>query len=393
MAKANRSKAAIPAPLVPGAKTLKISIDSAKYTGYEPVWEGVEVTNENRAGHLTTGFNWYNYNFGAKDAHAFLVEYLTINKRKDEAKQVKRAGSITSSTVGWLARMTMMGWELNEKEQGLVNGAIEKAIASIPAKVVVDNDKDEKEAKAKFNIQERMREKAAEAGGEIEGMLDDYIAAGAKAKHKFNPLAVLKTANILPAHCGDEIKHWENVKAEFVEAHSGKDKDLKEAYEHLGKLKLRNTIKFVDEIIAAYHSYVAYKKATKKTRKRKVKTPVELARKLKYLPTFVELNLTSEKPAKIVGAKEMFAFDVKKRKLMYFVADEYAGELTIKNNTIDGFDANKSVQKTVRKPHDFMKEFMKASKPNSRKLFTNAKTVETKMSGRFNDSIVILKVW
>lgn len=391
MAKANRSKAAIPGPLVAGAKPLKISIDSAKYTGYEPVWEGVEVTEASRQGQLMTGFNWYNYNFGAKDAQAFLVEYLTINKRAKEAKQVKRASGISSNTVGWLARMTMMGWVLDEKEQGYIEAAIEKAIASIPAKVVVDNT--EAENKAKFNIQERMREKLAEAGGEIEGMLDDYIKDDCKSKHNFKPINVLKAANVLPAHCADEIKHWESVKDEFVQAHAGKDADLVEAYSHLGKLQLRNLIKFCELVIADYHGYVAYKKATKKTRKRKVKTPIELVRKLKYLAEDKGLGIESEKPAKIVGAKEMFAFDVKKRKLMYFVADEYAAELTVRNNTIEGFDVNKSTQKTIRKPDDFMKEFMKASKPNSRKLFEKTKSVETKFSGRFNENILILRVW
>ena len=392
MAKANRSKAAIPAPLVAGAKTLKISIDSAKYTGYEPVWEGVEVTDENRSGYLSKGFNWYNYNFSAKDAHAFIVEYLTVNERPKEAKQVKRASGISSSTVGWLARMTMMGWVLNEKETTLIEDVVKKAIESIPVKVVVDND-EEKDNRAKQNIQERMREKMAEASGEIEGMIDDYVAAGAKAKHNFAPINVLKSANVLPAHCNDEIEHFEKIKAEFVEAHAGKDPDLVEGYSHLGKIQLRNIIKFIDFIISEYHGYVAYKKATKKTRKRKVKTPIELVRKLKYLKEDKGLGITSEKPAKIVGAKEMFVFDVKKRKLMYFVADEYAAELTVRNNMIEGFDTNKSVQKTVRKPDEFMKEFMKASKPQTRKLFVNTKSVETKFSGRFNDNILILKVW
>jgi len=65
----------------------------------------------------------------------------------------------------------------------------------------------------------------------------------------------------------------------------------------------------------------------------------------------------------------------------------------VKNNTIVGFDPTKSIQKTLRKPVDQMKEFMKSSKPNSRKFFANIKAVETKMSGRFADDIVILKVW
>ena len=232
-----------------------------------------------------------------------------------------------------------------------------------------------------------------EAGGEVEGLVDAYIAAGCKANHKLSPINVLKAANILPAHAADEIKHWEDLKAEFTEAHRGKDADLVEAYSFLNKIQLRNLIKFCELIIADYHGYVAFKKATKKTRKRKVKSPVELVRKLKYLPEFKELGLTSVKPTEIVGAKEMFVYDTKKRKLMYFVADEHATVMTVRNNTIEGFDVVKTMQKTVRKPDQQLKEFMKVSKPNSRKFFQKMKSVEQKVSGRFNENVVILKVW
>jgi len=393
-AKVNRGRATNPAPLVSGAKALRIAFDTAKYMGYEPIWEDVDITEDNRQSHLMGAFNWYNYSFGSKDALGLLVEYLTINKRKDEAKQVKRAGdNVVANAICYLARMTMMGWELSETETNQVEGAIKRAIASIPAKLVVDNDADDTSKVKKFNIQERMREKLVEAGGELEGMLDDFIADGAKARHKFQPIVILKTANVLPAHVGDEIKYWEAVKAEFKAAHLGKDKDLQEGYSNFTKIQLRNLIKFSDLVIADYHGYVAFKKSTKKVRKRKVKTPTELARKLKFMPSFIEHNLTSIKPAKIVGAKELFAFDTKKRKLMYFIADEYSGTLTIKNNMIDGFDAAKSVQKTIRKPKEQLKALMAASRPNTRKLFANTKSVETKMSGRFNPNIVILKVF
>jgi len=393
--KINRGRATNPAPLVSGAKALRIGIDAAKYTGYEPIWEDVDVTEDNRQHHLISGFNWYNYSFGSKDAQSFLVEYLVINKRKNEAKQFKRASDTSfTNAYGWMARMTMMGWELNEVETKQIEDAIKTSIASVPVKVVAANaDDDETVNRAKFNIQERMREKLAEAAGELENMLDEFIADGAKARHKFQPIVLLKTANVLPAHVGNEIKHWEDIKAEFKAAHLGKDKDLKEGYDQFTKLQLRNLIKFAELVITDYHGYVAFKKSTKKARKRKIKTPVELARKLKFMAAHKEFDLTSLKPAKIVGAKEMFAFDVKKRKLMYFIADEYAGVLSVKNNTIDGFDKSKSVQKTIRKPKSQIAALLAASKPNTRKAFEKTKSVETKMSGRFNENIIILKVW
>ena len=392
--KANRTRVnSGTTPTVAGAKSLRISFDAAKYIGYEPVWDGVEVTEENRQSLLMSGFNWYNYCFNSKDSVVFLAEFLTINKRAKDAKLVKRAKDTSfANAYGWLARMTMMGWELDANETEQIEVAIKRAIASVQIKAVVAVDPD-KPAKAKFNIQEVMREKSAEAGGELEGMFDEYIANGALSKHNFKPIDVLKAANILPAHAGVEIVYWKNVVAELTEARIGKDADLKEAYADFNKIQLRNMAKFVDLIVADYNAYVAFKKATKKVRKKKVKTPEQLAVKLKFLKEDKGLKLTSIKPARIVGAKEVFAYDVKKRKLIYLVADEFAGELTIRNNTIVGFDVTKSAQKTVRKPVEQLKAFMAASRPNTRKLYKNTKSVEVRHSGRFNENMIILKAF
>ena len=389
--RASRSKEINPAPINIKAKTLRIGVDIGKYMGYEPVWEGVEITEANRKVMLIDGFNWYNYSFGAKDAHAFIVEYLTLNDRKDEAKQFKKAKDrAVSNALGWMARMTMMGWVFDEDEAQRVNAAIAHAIESVVHKA---EEVAEEPAKAKFNIQEVMREKSAEAGGELEGMLDEYIANGAPAKHNFKPVDVLKKANILPAHVGVEVEYWTNVAAEFKAAHGGKDTDLSEGYSKFSKIQLRNLAKFAELIVNDYHGYVAFKKANKKVRPKKVKTPDQLAFKLKFLKEDKALKLTSIKPSKIVGAKEVFAYDVKKRKLMYLIADEYSQTLTIKNNTIVGFDTTKSVQKTVRKPAEQLKGFMTASRPDTRKLFKNTKSVEIKVSGRFNENIIILKAF
>jgi len=388
----NRTKYASTSPIVAGAKALKLSADFVQHVGPEPVWEDITLTEENRKHYMINGFNWYNYCFTSKEAIDFVVEYLNVQKRKDEAKQVKRAPELSfPNAIGWLARMSMMGWELTEEEEQRIEDAIKKAIASVPVKVVVDNTEENKVNKP--TIQDRMREKCAETGGELEGMLDEYIAKGAPTKHSYKPINILKSANILPGHVKDEVAHWEKMRDEFQKAYEGKDADLVEAYSQFGKIQLRNLVKFCDLIISDYHGYVAFKKANKKVRKRKVKTPRELVRKLKYMPEFKDLGLTSVKPEKIVGAKEMFVYDTKKRKLMYFVADDHAGELTVRNNIIEGFDKMKSIQKTVRKPAEQLKEFMKASKPGSRKFFKAMKSVEQKFSGRFNDNIVILKVW
>ena len=89
----------------------------------------------------------------------------------------------------------------------------------------------------------------------------------------------------------------------------------------------------------------------------------------------------------------MFVYDTKKRKMHYYKADALSGGLTVKNSTIIGFSASASCIKTLRKPKEQLKEFKSASKPNSRKFFEDIKAVATKTTGRFNENIVILKIF
>ena len=389
-----RGKTKAPTPTNTKVKALSLSIESAKYHGYEREYYDATITDANRKVELMKALNWYSYNYGPKEAKQFIADHLLITDRKADSKAFKKVSEYSfPQGFGWMARMVHMGWPINKVEQQKLDEAITAALAKGP-QVEKPKAEGEEEKKAnKPNIQERMREITAEAGGAVEALLDKYIEDGAKARHNLSPIAVLKTANLLPAHVGGEIAHWESVLKEFQEAYKGGDKELKEAYSGHSKIQLRNIIKFIETIIADYHGYVAFKKAARAPRKRKVKTPQQLAAKLKYLKEAKDLKLTSEKSHKIVGAKEVFAYDVKKRKLIYFVADEYAGTLTVKNNSIVGFDVSKSGQKTVRKPAEQLKEFMAASRPNTRKLYANTKAVEVRHSGRFNENIIILKVW
>lgn len=378
-----------------GVASLKIAADQAKYTGFEPEWVGVELDEETRRKTMIETFNWYNYHFSSKEAPTFIQEYLLLNGRKDEQKLFKKSTIKLPNAVAWLCRMSLVGWKLNEEEQASIDHAISLAVESQPSKV--EEVEEEKPKAKKPNIQEIMRERADECGGEIEGMLDDYIKDGCKATHKHSPISTLKIANILPQHVPPMIEHWVKVSAEFKEAHAGTDKELtNEGYGHFTKIQLRNLVKFCDLVVADLNSYVSFKKANKTPRKKKQKTPQQLVTKLKYMRTFKDdkVDLVSVPPTKIIESKEMFVYSTKKRKLQYYIADEHAGNmLTVKNNTIVGFDTVKSTQKTIRKPEEQLKEFMKASKPNSRKFFKDIKAVETKMSGRFADDIVILKVW
>jgi hypothetical protein len=74
-----------------------------------------------------------------------------------------------------------------------------------------------------------------------------------------------------------------------------------------------------------------------------------------------------------------------------YIADEYK-ELGVKGTTITGFNEHTSVQKTVRKPEEKLKEFKAAGKVQLRKFLEDINATDTKMNGRIGEDTVLLKV-
>ena len=68
------------------------------------------------------------------------------------------------------------------------------------------------------------------------------------------------------------------------------------------------------------------------------------------------------------------------------------GPLSIKGTTIVGFDAHKSIQKTIRKPEEKLKEFKSAGKITLRKFLADINATDTKLNGRINEEIILLKI-
>jgi len=65
----------------------------------------------------------------------------------------------------------------------------------------------------------------------------------------------------------------------------------------------------------------------------------------------------------------------------------------VKSNSVIGFDPNKSVMKTLRKPAEQLKALMASGKPANRKFFADIKATEVKYNGRGNEHVVLLKAW
>jgi uncharacterized protein (DUF433 family) len=363
-----------------------------KYVGFEPEWN-VQPTEENRISSLANAFQWYNYHYGKKEAKEMLCHYLEANNRSKDSKLMRGiSDSQIRVTPAWVCRMTLIGLVLNEHEQSIVDDQISQMLKS-KQEIKKAAATDEETAQVKLTIQDHLREKTSECAGELEGMFDDFVTAGAKMSADFKPIALIRGMNISPQMIHHLTRVWDLRLQEFNEVLEGSDEQLVEGYSHLSKAQLKQCVKFCETVLADCSSYISIKKVERKPRAKKAISPERQSSKFKYLKEFVELGLKSETPAKLVGASEAWLYDSVKRKLVYVVADSHLGTFTVKGSAVIAFDTQQTVQKTLRKPDVILKELLKGGKPAMRKVFKDIKATGVKWNGRGNENLLILKVW
>ena len=365
-------------------KTLNPRDPDIEYLGPEPMF-AVQPDEDRRRVALMRSFTWYGRFYGKKDAKEFLAQYLDLRERPQEAKIMRKIDEKECiNTLAWLARMELRGLELSETESETLQNEIKRLLETINKPQVIEAVV---EAPTRPNIQDILKDKAREAGGELEGLFDEYITSGAGTKHTLRPIDEVAKKNVMPQHISLLTDVWKKKLNEIEEVLKGTDSQLVQGYNHLSKTQLKNVVKFIELVISDLNSYISVKKAAKAPRARKAVPVEKIVAKLKYLKTFKDtaskLDLVSVSPIKLHGSSEAWVYDTAKRKLHHYVADDYSKTFTVKGSTLLGFDTAQSEVKTLRKPSEQLKEVM-GSKPAARKYFKDIKAVSTTPNGRFN---------
>lgn len=252
------------------------------------------------------------------------------------------------------------------------------------------------EAKAKNvtapSIQERIREASGAIIAEIEEVVDEFINDPSTFK-KWDAVKFFRSKNVNQAHARHIRAFYEGSLAEYTMLQKPareQDEDLREGYAHLSKADIKKGVDLFNGIVGACDLVTAESKATRKTRIPKPKSADKLVAKMKYCVSDEKYKVASINPVDIIGATEVWVFNTKTRKIGKYVAEEHQ-TLAVKGTTLQYFDEHKSVAKTLRKPEEQLREFIKAGKVTLRTYLENIKSVETKMNGRFNEQTVILK--
>jgi hypothetical protein len=370
---------------------------------HSPVWNDCETWDSNKFHrHFVNAMAYYRLEFNGKDLKPAVLKWMTtIGCTKEDIQAFKKTkDNRCSSTMGGVASCLLRGMvaqrdDFNDGRNSanwLLN-QISETIAAGKDDIDTDVAKEVKATGPVISIQERVRDTAMGMTDELENALESFLSDPEGFDPKaFKVLNLLKAVEAKAAHARVIKDFYGTMLAELDELATTDDEQLKEGYAHHSRKNLRKLTDFLKEIEAACGMLAQEAKVNRAPRAKKSVPKEKLVAKLKYKKTDEPLKLVSVNPTDVLGAQELWVFNTKTRKLGKYVADSIQGPLSVKGTSIIGFDEHASVQKTLRKPDEKLKEFKAASKVQLRKFLDGINATDTKMNGRLNEETILLRV-
>jgi hypothetical protein len=404
-----------------------------------PGWDGWEEwTGQQIHRHREFCRAFYYENFKPADLYQAVFKWMERSGEytKEQVKHAKAAPSSSLSVTAGIVAHTLLDGapDYNEKENAyweslpgtmgskkpvseFLKKCIERAI-DFGSKVVEVKQEEEKDKKNVYvpTIQERIRDQSIDMVEDIDVWLETWVEDSASFDPKaFDFKKHFQKLQPSQAHARKMKSFYDGVLADYDDLErmptAGQLKkmdeheadmwaQLKEGYSHLKKADIKKFRTAIEDLNSALDFIIEQAKATRKPRKAKPKSADKLVEKLKFCKADSKYSLASINPTDIIGASELWVFNVKTRKLGKYVASNIdpkgmgrAGTgLQVKGTTITGFDENLSVQKTLRKPEEQLKAFKSAGKVALRKFLDEINTTDTKLNGRCNPDTVLLKI-
>lgn len=344
------------------------------FSGGEPDFTKSDIS-------VARALNWYSYYRDYKDSKKYVLQFMA--KRGTSKKDIEKLSKVPDnmfSNVGFVCRLTERGATLEPTQMMWIDKKVQGLLQWQPPK-----EKDEDDDKPKVNIQERIKEQTRQMVGELEGFVDNY-------KEPFDAYEWMVTNGVKSVHAKIISQFFTFRLKEPKLVLDGKcDDDLKEAYSHLNKSELKKFVTFIHAIISDAERIINNSKAVRKPRKKKAKSVDKIIAKVQYKKEDTEYKIVSIDPAEIIGAKQLWVFNTKTRKLgVYFAWTQ--GGLSIKGTTIDGY-TDTSVSKTLRKPADVFLAIQKGTERKYKTVFDGIKSTEQALTGRLNTDTILLKVF
>ncbi len=406
----------------------------------EPKWDDVDqLTGDQYGRRMHHAQEHYRMDYKQDVYKKWVLEYCktstqwkdhlkTITKNPDREFRPTLAGLCRLATVGcpdfykpyadyWLTLAGTTG-EVKPRSE-----TIDKWIQELVDKGsdIKESEEKKKEAEKKKgnvykpSIQERIHEQACQQSDALEEWFEKWSKDPKKFKKddfKFSKHFI--STKVTQAHARVLLSWYEPVATELYEVlnpatkseynrMTEKEQDyadqLIEGYAIYDKKDVQNLYEAYTNLIGELNVLIDMAKANRKTRKRAPKSKDKLVQKLKYKVSDDKFHIASINPIDIIGCNELWVFNIKTRKIGKYVAQnidplkqEREGTgLSVKGTSITGFKESQSIQKTIRKPEEKLKEFHDAGKIKLRTYLEDINAVEIKLNGRINPETILLK--
>lgn len=383
----------------------KKKITGAFVSWPKPVFTSTVRTNKNFERNYQGAMLYAHYELSSIDLKKEVVKYLkNIDPKHPWLERIKDIHENRLAVIGKYMYILNHGGDLPDKITPTVMPSLEKIINEEEAKAL----KEKQEAaylaqkagpgavvseapKNVISIQDRLREKVREVAGEVEGWIDDQVLdkkLPVKTVDEF--VALFKANDLKGPHMKYMQQSFERRGAEIAKAVEGKDKDLNEGYSNFTKPELKKLLALYENLLSATGMLQDAAKVVRAPRKKRPVSQEKLVAKLKYKKEDPTLGIVSQNPVQILGAKEVWVYNTKTRKLAQYKTLDERG-LLVKGASIDNFSID-SLEKTVRKPAETIAEFKKASKVKLRTFLKELSTVDVPANGKLNEHHIILRI-
>ena len=326
---------------------------------------------------LAVAFNWYNQEKDKKDARNFLRYYIQ-SKNKTAVKLFDQVpDQKIDNTFGWLSRLVMTGSVLSPEHQQRLDQYIATLLNYEPIKAMVSL-----ETVKRPHVRENMEEKVKEYLGNLEGELD--------APNNLNLFQDLQLKNIPAPYLSYLAQFIARKASEFIDVYESDSPDFKEGYSNFNKRRLTSTLKLLAQWKEDIAKYEQFKKANRKPKARKTKSPVEQVSKLKFLKESSELEIKSIQPTELVGASQIWIYNTKYKRLSVYRSESSQG-IQVKGTILQNYDPEICEQKALRKPKEVLKKVLDSGKVQLRKILSELNTKDLPVNGRINEECLLIR--
>jgi hypothetical protein len=360
--------------------------------GSEPKGTDIDAASPNYTTSIMRAFNWYNYEKDMKVARSYIRAWVKARQPADVKKFDSVVDELTAPVFGWLARLDLNGAKLSDEHKARLDQKVADLLGQYRvAKPIQEAEPDPN----RKSIQQVMAEKQAEFLGEFfEGAFDDFIQNDCKPT-EFDLYKHMQTQNTAKQYAAAVVVLCERRLAELDAV--ADDEQLTEAYACYTAAQLKRMRGWLEKTADDAKRFSDFKKANRKPVVRKAKPAGVQVAKLQYAKEAKvpgvkgEITFNSVSPVQIVGAQQVWVYNIKNKKLGVYNAVGSAG-FSVKGTSLQGWDPDTSVQRTLRKPDVVIQQCLDAGKVQLRKLLTDLTTSETKLNGRINADTIIVRV-